>query len=97
MKKTIEYKTQGTCSRGILIEVEDNVIVSCKFNGGCAGNTQGVSALVTGMKVDEAIKKLKGIKSRVKCPESVYLEIHLSSRRKLVVRYLSVSIRNKFF
>ena len=81
MKKTIEYKTQGTCSRGILIEVEDNVIVSCKFNGGCAGNTQGVSALVTGMKVDEAIKKLKGIKCGFKstsCPDQLALALEKS-------------------
>ena len=81
MKKTIEYKTQGTCSRAITLVLEDDVIVSCKFNGGCAGNTQGVSALVTGMKVDEAINKLKGIKCGFKstsCPDQLALALEKS-------------------
>ena len=74
MKKTIEYKTQGTCSRGIVVELDGDVIVSCKFNGGCAGNTQGVASLVTGMKAEDAIKKLKGIKCGFKstsCPDQL--------------------------
>ena len=59
--KHIEYKTHGTCSRAIVVDVEDGVILSCKFVGGCAGNTQGVAALVKGMKVEEAIERLSGI------------------------------------
>lgn len=55
------YKTRGVCSRAIQIEVENNVITSCRFEGGCSGNTQGVAALVIGMRVDEAIARLKGI------------------------------------
>lgn len=55
------YKTRGVCSRAIQIEVENNVITSCRFEGGCSGNTQGVAALVVGMRVDEAIARLKGI------------------------------------
>ena len=81
MKKTIEYKTQGTCSRGIVLELEDDVIVSCKFNGGCAGNTQGVASLVTGMKAEDAIKKLKGIKCGFKstsCPDQLALALEKS-------------------
>ena len=57
----VEYKTKGTCSRAIQFEVEDNVIKSCRFIGGCMGNTQGVARLVEGMKVDDAIAKLAGI------------------------------------
>ena len=45
----------------ITIEVEKDIIKSVKFLGGCAGNTQGVSSLIAGMKIDEAIKRLKGI------------------------------------
>ena len=78
MTKKIEYKTQGTCSRSITVEVEDDIIVSCKFNGGCAGNTQGVSALVTGMNVQDAIKKIKGIKCGFKntsCPDQLALAL----------------------
>ena len=74
MTKHIEYKTQGTCSRAIIIDVEDDVITSCKFVGGCAGNTQGVAALVVGMKVDEAVERLGGIRCGFKttsCPDQL--------------------------
>ena len=74
MTKHIEYKTKGTCSRGLVIDVEDGVITSCKFIGGCAGNTQGVAALVKGMKVEEAIERLSGIKCGFKptsCPDQL--------------------------
>jgi uncharacterized protein (TIGR03905 family) len=83
MKKAIEYKTQGTCSRGILLEIEDDVIISCKFNGGCAGNTQGVAALVTGMKTEDAIKKLKGIRCGFKntsCPDQLAIALEKSMK-----------------
>ena len=74
MTKHIEYKTRGTCSRGIVIDVVDDVITSCKFIGGCAGNTQGVAALVKGMKVEEAIERLGGIRCGLKstsCPDQL--------------------------
>lgn len=48
------YKTHGTCSRSIEFDVDGNTITACKFIGGCAGNTQGVASLVTGMSVEEA-------------------------------------------
>lgn len=59
MKHT--YIPQGVCSRMIEIEIEDDIITSCKFLGGCSGNTQGVSRLVIGMDANDAIEKLKGI------------------------------------
>ncbi len=59
MKHT--YIPRGVCSRMIEVEIEDDVIVSCKFVGGCSGNTQGVSKLVIGMDVNDAIEKLEGI------------------------------------
>ncbi len=74
MKKHIEYQTKGVCSRTIIVDTEDGVITSCKFVGGCAGNTQGVAALVTGMKVEDAIAKIKGIKCGFKptsCPDQL--------------------------
>ena len=70
----IEYKTHGTCSRGIVVDIEDGVIVSCKFIGGCAGNTQGVAALVKGMRVEEAIERLSGIQCGFRgtsCPDQL--------------------------
>ncbi len=74
MKKHIEYKTSGTCSKSVILDLEDDVIVDCKFVGGCPGNTFGVAELVKGMKKDEAIKRLKGIKCGMKstsCPDQL--------------------------
>ena len=68
MKNTISYKTSGTCSRRIDVVVDGDRIESVEFEGGCSGNTQGVSKLVAGMMVDEAIPRLKGIKSGSKPP-----------------------------
>lgn len=59
MKHT--YMPRGVCSRMIEVELEDDVIVSCNFIGGCSGNTQGVSKLVVGMDANDAIERLEGI------------------------------------
>ncbi len=70
----ISYKTSGVCSRNIDIEVNNDVIVSVKYTGGCSGNTQGVAALVVGMSVDEAISRLSGIRCGFKntsCPDQL--------------------------
>ena len=61
MKKTITYPTQGTCSQAIILTVEEDTICQVSFVGGCHGNTQGVAALVQGMKIEEAIARLEGI------------------------------------
>lgn len=67
------YKTHGTCSQAIEIEVEGNMIKRVKFIGGCTGNTQGVARLTEGMEVDEAIRRLKGIQCRggTSCPDQL--------------------------
>lgn len=72
------YKTTGVCTREINLEIEDSVIKSVEFVGGCAGNTQGVARLVEGMNVSEAIKRLEGIKcgSRsTSCPDQLALAL----------------------
>ena len=74
MKKHIEYKTKGTCSRMVIVDVEDGVVTDCAFVGGCSGNTQGVASLVRGMKVEDAVAKLKGIRCGMKstsCPDQL--------------------------
>jgi len=74
MTKHIEYKTSGTCSRAVIVDVDDGVITDCKFVGGCAGNTAGVASLVKGMKAEDAIAKLKGIRCGFKqtsCPDQL--------------------------
>ena len=71
---TINYTPRGVCSRNITIEVTDGIIDSVKFMGGCHGNTQGVAALVKGMKVTEALEKLEGINCNGKgtsCPDQL--------------------------
>ncbi len=78
MKKHIEYKTHGTCSRAVTVDIEDGIITDCAFVGGCSGNTQGVAALVKGMKAEDAIAKIKGIKCGFKttsCPDQLALAI----------------------
>lgn len=67
------YKTFGVCSRTIDFDVENNIIKSVKFNGGCLGNTQGVAKLVVGRSVDEVISLLEGIQCRngTSCPDQL--------------------------
>lgn len=68
------YKTKGTCSTMIDVELKDGVIDSVKFTGGCNGNLQGISALVKGIKPEEAISRLKGIRCGFKptsCPDQL--------------------------
>ena len=66
------YKPTGVCSKEINIELDGDVIKSVKFTGGCSGNTQGVAALVAGMKVSDAISRLEGIRCGIRetsCPD----------------------------
>lgn len=57
----MKFKTHGVCSSEIHFDVKDNRLVNVAFVGGCSGNTQGLSRLVEGMDVDEAISRLDGI------------------------------------
>ncbi|MFA9463544.1 MAG: TIGR03905 family TSCPD domain-containing protein [Velocimicrobium sp.] len=68
------YKTKGVCSKEIHIEVEENIIKSVNFIGGCEGNTTGISQLVTGMSIDDVIRKLEGVTCGFKstsCPDQL--------------------------
>ena len=70
----MKYITRGTCSQAINFEVKDGVVESVEFIGGCHGNTQGVAALVKGMKVEEVIERLEGIDCRgrgTSCPDQL--------------------------
>ena len=71
---TIDYKTRGVCSTRMVIDVEDDTIQSVKIFNGCDGNLQGISRLVEGMKVTDAISKLEGIRCGGKatsCPDQL--------------------------
>ena len=68
------YQTRGVCSRAIDVSVENGIVEKVAFHGGCAGNTQGVAALVKGMKIEEAIERLSGIRCGFKstsCPDQL--------------------------
>jgi len=73
--KHLTYKPTGVCARGIEIEMDDrDVITSVRFIGGCAGNTQGVAALVRGLSAREAAQRLRGIQCGAKgtsCPDQL--------------------------
>lgn len=74
MIRTHTYIPQGTCSRQIVIELEGDTIHKVSFTGGCHGNTQGIAALLRGMRVAEAVTRLEGIDCRGKgtsCPDQL--------------------------
>ncbi|MBQ1256880.1 MAG: TIGR03905 family TSCPD domain-containing protein [Clostridia bacterium] len=67
------YRTKGTCSSQILIELNGEIIEKVQFVGGCTGNTQGVARLAEGRKIDEVIALIKGIQCRggTSCPDQL--------------------------
>jgi uncharacterized protein (TIGR03905 family) len=69
----LSYKTTGSCATRIDIEIENGIIVGTRFIQGCAGNTQAVAALVRGMEVGEAVRRLKGIacQGKTSCPDQL--------------------------
>lgn len=72
---TYTYTPRGVCSKKITVELSDNgVVENVSFQGGCSGNTQGVAALVKGMKAEEAISRMKGIDCNgrgTSCPDQL--------------------------
>lgn len=70
----MQYKTKGVCSRYIDIETNGDIVEKVSFQGGCNGNTQGIATLVEGMKIDDVIRKLKGIRCGMRntsCPDQL--------------------------
>lgn len=72
---TIQYQTDAqVCSQMITITIKNSIIEKVQFIGGCSGNTQGVAALSQGMTLDEAVKRLEGIRCGRKttsCPDQL--------------------------
>ena len=71
---TIQYTPKGVCSRAFQIEVEEGVIRSVQVTGGCDGNLKGLSSLLEGMKVENAIQRMEGIQCGLKptsCPDQL--------------------------
>ena len=69
----ISYKTQGTCSMMINVELDGDIIKHVEFIGGCRGNTQGVARLAENRSIEEVISLCKGIECRgaTSCPDQL--------------------------
>lgn len=81
----MQFKTTGVCAKQIDFELDGDVIRSVIFTGGCNGNLTGIGALVEGMKIDEAIERLSGIKCgprATSCPDQ--LSIALSEAKQTI-------------
>ena len=75
---TYTYQPRGVCSRKMTLDVEDGVIRDVRIEGGCSGNLQGISKLVVGMRAEDAIARMRGIRCGVKstsCPDQLALAL----------------------
>lgn len=71
---TITYRPKGVCSRLMRVEVEDGIIRQVEVQGGCSGNLQGISRLLVGMPVQQAIERMEGVRYGGKptsCPDQL--------------------------
>lgn len=71
---TITYRPKGVCSRLMRVEVEDGIIRHVEVQGGCSGNLQGISRLLVGMPVQQAIERMEGVRCGGKptsCPDQL--------------------------
>ena len=79
------FRPQGVCSQLIEIETEGNIIQDVRFTGGCNGNLQGISALLKGMTVENAIDRLSGIRCGFKdtsCPDQLAKALLLAKEQR---------------
>lgn len=70
----MQYQPKGVCSQMIQFDIEDNKVKNVGFTGGCNGNLQGISRLIEGMDVDEAISRIEGIHcgfKKTSCPDQL--------------------------
>jgi uncharacterized protein (TIGR03905 family) len=77
------FKTKGVCAQSINFEIEDAKIKTVEFVGGCSGNTQGVSRLVEGMTVEDAIQRLEGIccgNRSTSCPDQLAMALRQATK-----------------
>ena len=96
---TIQYTPRGVCSRSFTIQVEDGLIQSVQVVGGCSGNLQGISMLLKGMPVEEAIRRMEGIRCGSKatsCPDQLAQALKQAQGGTPVRRPHFLSIRSGF-
>ena len=72
------YYTKGTCSTRMDVELENGIIENVQIVNGCNGNLKGICALVKGMKAEDAIRRMKGIRCGMKstsCPDQLAIAL----------------------
>ncbi len=85
-REKMEYRykpSDKVCSQEMIIELEGDIVKKVTIIGGCAGNTVGVSSLIQGMPIDEAIKRLKGIPCGFRgtsCPDQLAIALEEAKR-----------------
>lgn len=80
----MEYRTQGVCSKRILFDIVDDTVHNVSFEGGCNGNLQGICRLIEGMKVEDVIARVEGIRCGMRstsCPDQLATALKLASKR----------------
>ena len=82
------YSPRGVCSYEMIIKLNRNTIEEVKIHGGCAGNTVGLTQLLKGMNIDEAIKRLKGIQCGnrgTSCPDQLAIALEEAKKEKEII------------
>ena len=80
------YRTSGTCSSRINFDLTDGILRNVQYEGGCNGNTQGIGKLVEGMKAEEVISRLKGIRcgwKNTSCPDQLATALEMALANEL--------------
>ena len=68
------YKPSGVCSREFIFDIEDDTVKSLQVIGGCNGNLKGIASLISGMKLEDIISRIEGVKCGLKntsCPDQI--------------------------
>ena len=79
--KSFTYSPRGVCTRQITFDIDGDIVKNVRFIGGCSGNTQGLSLLSEGMKIDDIINRLKGVDCNMKgtsCPDQLACALMLA-------------------
>lgn len=69
-----KFRNSGVCSSMVEFDLNDGIVSNVKFTGGCNGNLKGIAAMADGMKAEDVIKRLEGIKCGFKntsCPDQL--------------------------
>lgn len=81
---TVEYQPKGVCSRAMRVTVEDGIVQNVEVIGGCNGNLKGIMSLVKGMKAEDVVARLEGIRCGMKptsCPDQLTKAIRLAMQQ----------------